>query len=485
MSDLAAIIPGAKYPVKIKEVFVKPGDTVKKDAPLLTYWSGNNPDHSQPPAILKSPKDGKVKIVRVKVGERCGTAREPPLELENDCDHPGEYNGICVKCGNPVPEEHLKKLRHTLTHDAKAVRVTDEEAQRIDSVTNEQLIKDRKLTLILDLDQTLIHATVDPTIEEWRKDQTNPNHNAAMASGPTYYIKLRPGTKEFLQNMRALYDMHVYTMGTRNYAEHVAEVLDPGKDIFKEKILSRDESGSFVHKSIERLFPKDQSMAVIVDDRADVWNYSDHLIRIKPYDFFVGIGDINAPFNAAAHFQDGTNGITKNKKGAASGVASGSTSVSAAPKEPAPAEDEEEDVAKFLATAEDEQRHLLDEQKNERPLAKLESEDDANKDKDPAESEEPTGASPIPQEPKPTPSGAPSTPGKRRRQVLVDNDQELDRISEILTEMHGRFYEVREKAERAHIGEIMRVMKKEVLRGTTLVYSGLVPTGGSWEDKKR
>ena len=57
---------------------------------------------------------------------------------------------------------------------------TPQEAERIDRVANEQLLKDRKLTLILDLDQTLIHATVDPTVEEWRKDPTNPNHEAAM-----------------------------------------------------------------------------------------------------------------------------------------------------------------------------------------------------------------------------------------------------------------------------------------------------------------
>jgi RNA polymerase II subunit A-like phosphatase len=54
------------------------------------------------------------------------------------------------------------------------------------------------------------------------------------------------------------YEMHIYTMGTRNYAHAVANILDPEKKLFKDRILSRDDSGSFIHKSIQRLFPVDQ-----------------------------------------------------------------------------------------------------------------------------------------------------------------------------------------------------------------------------------
>jgi RNA polymerase II subunit A-like phosphatase len=33
-------------------------------------------------------------------------------------------------------------------------------------------------------------------------------------------------------------------MGTRNYAHEVSKIIDPHGDIFKERVLSRDESGS-------------------------------------------------------------------------------------------------------------------------------------------------------------------------------------------------------------------------------------------------
>lgn len=61
------------------------------------------------------------------------------------------------------------------------------------------------------------------------------------------------------------------------------------------------------------MFPCDQSMVVIIDDRADVWEWSPNLVKVIPCtchspsniasrihvgtdDFFVGIGDINSAF---------------------------------------------------------------------------------------------------------------------------------------------------------------------------------------------
>ena len=54
----------------------------------------------------------------------------------------------------------------------------------------------------------------------------------------------RPGLPAFLKELSKLYEMHVYTMGTRAYAEKVCEVIDPKGEFFGRRILSRDESGS-------------------------------------------------------------------------------------------------------------------------------------------------------------------------------------------------------------------------------------------------
>ena len=42
-------------------------------------------------------------------------------------------------------------------------------------------------------------------------------------------------------------------MGTRNYAEAVAKIIDPDRKLFQNRILSRDESGSKFHFIHERI----------------------------------------------------------------------------------------------------------------------------------------------------------------------------------------------------------------------------------------
>ena len=99
--------------------------------------------------------------------------------------------------------------------------------------------------------------------------------------------------------MATKYEMHVYTMGTRAYAEEVCKAIDPDGKFFGGRILSRDESGSrcpvlnlplslvdmlqgLTQKSLQRLFPVDTSMVVIIDDRADVWEWSPNPVKVIP-----------------------------------------------------------------------------------------------------------------------------------------------------------------------------------------------------------
>ena len=55
---------------------------------------------------------------------------------------------------------------------------------------------------------------------------------------------IRPGWRDFLRETAKKYEMHVYTMGTRAYAEEVCAAIDPDGKAFGGRLLSRDESGS-------------------------------------------------------------------------------------------------------------------------------------------------------------------------------------------------------------------------------------------------
>lgn len=198
-----------------------------------------------------------------------------------------------------------------MMHDTESVTVSRQEAQRLDGESTKHLLDQRKLALIVDLDQTIIHATVDPTVGEWLRTPDNPNFEAlkgvgsfrlgmdgkaildAGQAGPSsatvddgegcwYYVKPRPGLDNFLRRLSEKYELHVYTMGTRSYADCVCKLVDPDGSLFGTRILSRDENGSLVQKSLSRLFPMDTSMVVIIDDRGDVWQWSPNLIKVIP-----------------------------------------------------------------------------------------------------------------------------------------------------------------------------------------------------------
>ncbi|ORX74798.1 FCP1-like phosphatase [Linderina pennispora] len=333
------VIPRRHEPAKVVEFKVTVDDVVDKDTPLLTYEYRVKVDPNQPvssdPVLeqalrrtidkdgymkkreyLRSPLDGKVTAILGRTGEvvRHGDAL---LEITQPCGHDVVFNGLCSICGmdmTRVDQSGIDASRANInmSHDAKGLRVSYEEANRLESETMHRLWKAKKLSLIIDLDQTIIHAfaSQDPSFEKWLiENYHGPNSSASepptalpddigafvLPDGPhRYYIKLRPNLREFLEKISDMYEMHIYTMGTRHYAEAVAATIDPGHRYFKERILSRDESGSVTHKTLRRLFPCDTSMVVALDDRADVWQWSPNLIKVQPYAFFSGVGDINS-----------------------------------------------------------------------------------------------------------------------------------------------------------------------------------------------
>lgn len=54
-----------------------------------------------------------------------------------------------------------------MNYDAAGPTVSLDEARRIEEESAKRLLASRKLILIVDLDQTIVHATVDPTVGEW------------------------------------------------------------------------------------------------------------------------------------------------------------------------------------------------------------------------------------------------------------------------------------------------------------------------------
>ena len=202
--------------------------------------------------------------------------------------------------------------------------VSSEEASRIEHQAATRLKRLKKLSLVVDLDQTLLHATMDPVVAEWLSNLSHPFHEASLgiqtllladSLSIPYYVKFRNRLHEFLETITPYFDLHIYTMGTWAYADAIAKCIDPlGKYFHDDRIMTRDrywkDSGdrygpdtsllqNWTKKHLKSLFPCQDDMVLILDDRVDVWESSPNLIRIKPYEFFKGFGDINDPSKVA------------------------------------------------------------------------------------------------------------------------------------------------------------------------------------------
>ena len=128
-------------------------------------------------------------------------------------------------------------------HDTLQLTVSRGEATRLQQNQTERLTRQRKLVLVCDLDETLVHATERPHVRELVVDGPNkqPDVYPLSALVPEHYLRLRPGTRELLRAASDMYELHIYTFGGRAYADSVAKVLDPDGTIFGNRILSRDE----------------------------------------------------------------------------------------------------------------------------------------------------------------------------------------------------------------------------------------------------
>ncbi|KAH9937385.1 uncharacterized protein B0H18DRAFT_970322 [Fomitopsis serialis] len=507
MSSVTALFlpPDLPYPIKITAHAVGPAANVARGTRLLSYsFTYHPPDASEPErrfGTWDSSIEGTVERWAFKQGETVSPRKAtevPAVYITEPCKHGVQIGGLCCLCGKDMTEfSDTSRASIQMTHLANGPTVSLEEAQRIEQETAQHLLKSRKLSLIVDLDQTIVHATVDPTVGEWitegeawearhaqqaeaaqnkegdsdqttsdDDDEVNPNwealkdvkkfrlgpealgqpsfrgpkgkgkEKAAENDGCMYYIKPRPGWNDFLQTMATKYEMHVYTMGTRAYAEEVCAAIDPEGKIFGGRILSRDESGSLTQKSLQRLFPSDQSMVVIIDDRADVWEWTPTPTPSPSQAVTQETADDSQPPQEPSTQETTESSVPPPPPSPStpppdSPTPSLSTSATSSSSESLSADDIANSIILKQNTA------ALEAQVEDRPLAKkqeeLEERDTAQQTNGHSTVTPTNGSSPA-QQPAPKEKVV-------RKALLTNNDMELQRVQKILEEVHQRFYD--------------------------------------------
>ena len=263
-----------------------------------------------PRTALRAPADGFLHFLR----PGAGGARE--VAYVEPCTHPAIVGGLCAVCGarlagggggakggTPPPASSsfsptaaapgasapppyslssasataLASGGHLTVSGGITVSVSEGEARSIAAHSSARLRAARRLSLVLDLDHTLLHATADPRAGEYvrgtgragesgkgRTDvrslllptarEDGPADGSAEAGGGAddaspaasssgggaggggdglpppgeatrHYVKLRPHLREFLLDTARRYEMTIYTAGTRSYAHRVAQLI--------------------------------------------------------------------------------------------------------------------------------------------------------------------------------------------------------------------------------------------------------------------
>lgn len=106
-------------------------------------------------------------------------------------------------------------------------------------------------TLVLDLDETLIHSTGNPESPDQCK------------------LSIRPGAIEFLIEMAKSYELVIFTAGTKDYADWALNYVDPNKliahKLYREHAILK---GLAIIKDISRL-GRDLKKVIIIDNIAE------------------------------------------------------------------------------------------------------------------------------------------------------------------------------------------------------------------------
>ena len=88
--------------------------------------------------------------------------------------------------------------------------------------------------------------------------------------------------------MSGLYDVYLYTHGTRPYALLMVKVLEQeGRRFTESRVITRDDCAHGTSsKTLSRLFSDDR-LTLIVDDRNDVWKeHLFNLYKVGPFFYF-------------------------------------------------------------------------------------------------------------------------------------------------------------------------------------------------------
>ena len=231
------------------------------------------------------------------------------------CLHEALFGNYCVTCGYKKTDEDNEKSENYKVYSSLSNDLIFDKnsAKKMEQNVINRYLNKKQLILLLDLDNTILHACGFPlNKEDYNYLKNEYKENISEIGIKNKYnknrydkliIKFRVHLKEFFSFLDNKYEIFTYTHGAQEYATSIIQYIN--KNIFPnslstERLISREESNGMIkNKTIKKVFPTTENMVVIVDDRIDVWiENNDNLINVHGYFFFYDefMNKIKAPF---------------------------------------------------------------------------------------------------------------------------------------------------------------------------------------------
>jgi len=216
------LLDGAK--ATIEDVKIKNGQWINKGQLMVVLKIKENTTDVKTRRI-KSETSGRVESVHVRKGEETSADNILARISMSKCPHSTVMKNMCADCGADLEheEQHLDKQKKiAMIHSIPELKVSTGEAESLGKEDERRLLANRRLVLLVDLDQTLIHTTNDnipPNIQDVKHFQLG------GPQSPWYHTRIRPKTSQFLKNISKYYELHIFTYGARLYAHTVAKFL--------------------------------------------------------------------------------------------------------------------------------------------------------------------------------------------------------------------------------------------------------------------
>ena len=143
-----------------------------------------------------------------------------------------------------------------------------------------------KYTLILDLDETLIHFSDG----SWSHENEKNFNKQEFPEEPCFFV--RPGLNAFLTQLSQYYEMIIFTAAMRDYASYFVEQIDH-KKVFTHMLCrehcQKNDDGSAI-KDL-RLVGRDLNTTLIIDNIAENFCFTTPNHGIECSDFTGGFED--------------------------------------------------------------------------------------------------------------------------------------------------------------------------------------------------